>query len=131
MDERLGLTLAILGITWAGVYNIVQVIEIANAKRDLILDIDKDGRLLDRDQKTLLLRHDYIPMMFGLCIVAVLYGSGLIAILFTATSTAAIHVVGCIGALLFVGYTLVATIITMLREVRVMKEYIAKSTSSS
>ena len=71
--DKITTTLVVLGATVLGMYNCIQIVELMNKKRDLVLDINKDGKLLTKDQKKLLLWNDYAPLMGGVLIFPGIY----------------------------------------------------------
>lgn len=73
--DKITITLVVLGATVLGMFNSIQVAEMINKKRDLILDIDKDGRDLTIGQKEMVLYSDYIPLSVGLILFLAVYSA--------------------------------------------------------
>jgi len=123
--------LLVLAATWAGMFHVIKIVEIKNAKRDLILDISRDGKHLDRKQRELLLTHDYIPIWLGVLFFLVIYCGAFVALPFVLVSRTEppdklhwLEWVGSFGAALFAAYAFVVDLCAGRSEVKKMREHI-------
>jgi len=126
--EAITVTLIVLAATWASVFNIVKVIEIMNAKRDLVLDINEAGSRLTIEQKRLLMTHDFAPMWIGVIAFLLIFTGGLASIPFTYWSKnvpfSITEAIGCFGAATFSGFALIASIFCGFSEYKTMKKHL-------
>jgi CDP-diglyceride synthetase len=58
--------LLVLGAVWVGMYNVINVVEIKNGKRDLVLKLSEQGAKLTVDQRRFILWHDYVTLEAGI-----------------------------------------------------------------
>ncbi len=75
MNLEFAILAGALTALYVGMKNIMDTVYVINAKRDLILDIDKDGLRLDRARKSLILYTDVKPLIIGLSLFLTVYTS--------------------------------------------------------
>ena len=124
--------LSVLGATWAGMFPVLKVVEINNSKRDLVLNINKDGERLTVDHRKMLLYCDFVPIWFGILIFLVIYAGAFLALPFIVEqkvtnpkeALVGLEMLGCFGAAGFVLFALTATLVGGIFEIMKMRRFI-------
>ncbi len=127
----LTIVMVVLGATWAAMFHVLKGIEIQNAKRDLILKINKDGWHLTKDQRNMLLYNDFLPIWIGAMVFCAMYSGGFAALPHilserspTEEGLTTLEWTGCYLAAGLGLFALAATLITGCSEIRTMRRFI-------
>jgi hypothetical protein len=128
--DKYTIILLVLGASWAGMSQIITVVEIMNRRRDLILGINEQGKSLTKGQRKLLLYSDYIPFWSGVMLFLAIF-SGAFAALPTiiqsekdARHLHLLEILGCYGAALCGFFALIVVLVAGVAEVVKMRAYI-------
>ena len=111
-----------------GMFNIIKIVEIKNQKRDLVLNISREGFHLTPCRRKLLLKRDYIPLSqgvwFALALLALFLGTLPLALDGKQGLAEWSVCAGCAGFALF---ALATDIYQSIAEIREMRAYIKKA----
>lgn len=128
--DKITVILVVLGATWGAMFNVMKTIEMKNGIRNLVLDIDRDGKELSKDKKLLLLTYDYIPLWVGVFLFLLIFSGGLASIPFVYWAKkgdldlSCLEALGCFGAAGFSAFAMIVDFVAGRSEIATMREYI-------
>jgi hypothetical protein len=130
MTNIYALTL-LLGAVSVGMFNMMKIVEMKNAVRNLVLNITKEGKEIAPDLKLLMINNEFRPMTIGVCLYLLLFAVACFSVplllqidipdKFSPAIWPASVLAGCLG-----GYALYVDATLSYGEIKRMKKAVAK-----
>ena len=132
--DKYTIILLVLGASWAGMSQIIKVVEIMNKRRDLVLGIDKRGKTLTISHRKLLLYSDFIPFWIGVMLFLAVFAGAFAALpTIVESKNHELHLletVGCYGAAGLGGFAFLVVLIAGGTEIIRMRTYISEAATA-